>query len=890
MGICTIFIVGTGLTYIANRSLQENVIRLQKKNADNLSSHISSFITQAINDLRMVDMLEITESASIPAQKEILDNLIIYTESLYSQIVLIDTAGNEKLRVSRYHTYLRDELINVSNTELFTTASRGDIYISPIFISPESGLISLRVAIKIKKRVSFNIISSEINITKLWQEISKIRIGATGYAYIVDSRGKYIASQSPTDVLQHYGIDVSKLPPVQAFISRKPESGLSLLSYRGFADKSVMGVFSPVKNTDWAVIVELPVMEAYEGVIRMLMYLAAFILLGSAAAGFTGFIVSKKIVRHMNELSAAALNIGKGDLEVNIPGQHLEDEVGVLARTMSSMQTELKESYKNLQIQLSELKAAQKALSDSERTVKAIFDNVYQLIGLMNTEGILLDANRSALNFINLKKEDVIGKPFWAGAWWRHSEELQQALKENISRAARGEFIRFEATHMDSENKLHFIDFSIKPVFDDENKVIMLIPEGRDVTERKEAEQEKIKLEENLRQAQKMESIASLAGGIAHDFNNVLGGIVGTVSLIKYNFEKKSEIDRKFMANMISVIETSAGRAKDIVKQLLTLSRKQDYQLIPVDLNNSVENVVKLCNNSFDKSIEIRCHYFDSPAMVNADPSQIEQVILNICINSAHAMTIMRKKNEHSGGILSIDISRITADRHFYDSHPDASYNRYLLLSINDTGIGMSREIISKVFDPFFTTKDKENGTGLGLSMVYNIIHEHKGFIDLYSEPGKGTTFNIYLPYLEEGQYQQPSSEKDTIFTGEGLILIIDDEDVMRNVASVILDECGYDVLLAENGAEGIKLLQETERQIDLILLDMAMPGMSGKETYTELKKIRPGIKVILSSGFKHDIRVVESMKLGVNSFIQKPYTIYNLSKAVFEILHEDRI
>jgi hypothetical protein len=160
----------------------------------------------------MVDMFEITESGTLSRQKEILDNLIIYTESLYSQIALIDPAGNEKLRVSRYHTYLQNELKNINKTELFTTAYRGDTYISPIFISPESGLISLQVAVKIKKRDSFNIITSEINITKLWHEISKIRIGATGYAYIVDSRGKYIASQSPTDVLQHYGQDVSELP------------------------------------------------------------------------------------------------------------------------------------------------------------------------------------------------------------------------------------------------------------------------------------------------------------------------------------------------------------------------------------------------------------------------------------------------------------------------------------------------------------------------------------------------------------------------------------------------------------------------------------------------------------------------------------------------------
>lgn len=200
----------------------------------------------------------------------------------------------------------------------------------------------------------------------------------------------------------------------------------------------------------------------------------------------------------------------------------------------------------------------------------------------------------------------------------------------------------------------------------------------------------------------------------------------------------------------------------------------------------------------------------------------------------------------------------------------------------------MSRDIISKIFDPFFTTKDKENGTGLGLSMVYNIVHEHKGFIDVISEQDRGATFNIYLPYIGENGKAIPAAREEKIYHGTGLVLVIDDEDVMRNVAAEILTECGYRVLLAEDGNAGLDLLKNNYNEISVILLDMAMPVMSGKETYMEIMKLYPEKKVILSSGFKQDRRVIESMELGVDAFIQKPYTIYNLSEVIYLTLHED--
>ena len=338
------------------------------------------------------------------------------------------------------------------------------------------------------------------------------------------------------------------------------------------------------------------------------------------------------------------------------------------------------------------------------------------------------------------------------------------------------------------------------------------------------------------------------------------------------------------MKDSIEIIEQSADRAADMVRQLLTLSRKHELHFASIDLNNSVKNVLKIGKNSFDKSVEFSVAYSDKPVLVNADPTQMEQVILNLCVNASHAMTIMRKKDEHKGGTISISFDVIESDKYFSMSHPGAKQVDYHLLNVSDTGIGMDQETIANIFNPFFSTKDKGVGSGLGLSMVYNIIKQHSGFIDVYSEEGKGSYFNIYLPVLKT-QNQIIQEVEEDIEYGSGLVLVIDDEDVIRKIAGEILEQLGYDVVIAEDGIRGIEIYKERKNEIDLVLLDMAMPKLSGKETYIELKKNNPSVRVLMTSGFKFDERVQDALDLGVNGFVQKPYSIKTISREIKKIL-----
>jgi signal transduction histidine kinase len=393
------------------------------------------------------------------------------------------------------------------------------------------------------------------------------------------------------------------------------------------------------------------------------------------------------------------------------------------------------------------------------------------------------------------------------------------------------------------------------------------------------------KTDDQLRQAQKMETVGTLAGGLAHDFNNMLGGIVGTLSLIENKLERDGIIDKEPLEEYVSIMRECSLRATNMVQQLLSLSRKQEMNLTQIDLKDIIKNVMKICESSFDKSIQLNPIYTATPSIIKADATQIEQALLNFCINAEHSMTLMRSKGETWGGILTISIDRLSTDDYFCQIHPEARFGTYYVLSVKDTGVGMDMTTVAKIFNPFFTTKKTGEGSGLGLSMVYNIIKQHDGFIDVYSEPEVGSNMKIYLPALSIDQIEEMRKlSRKKLPPGEGLILVVDDERAMRKTAEEILTTNGYRVILAKNGLEGLKIFKDHCQDIDAVLLDMAMPEMSGKESFLEMKAIDPEINVVLTSGFRHDDRVDDLMAMGVKVFVQKPYTFDSLIEVFYKL------
>lgn len=434
-----------------------------------------------------------------------------------------------------------------------------------------------------------------------------------------------------------------------------------------------------------------------------------------------------------------------------------------------------------------------------------------------------------------------------------------------------------ESVVMDNSRKI--FDLYIFPIPDSPEKdIVIRIDDVTDIVQQ----------EEQLQQAQKMETIGTLAGGIAHDFNNILGAIMGNLSLLEFQIKHRKEIPLQKMEKIVNDLLTSTERASEMVKQLLTLARRHELNVKPVNLTDILDEVKKICEVSLDKSIHIDFLYDKKERVIIGDEVHLSQVLLNICINAAHAMTIMRGADEPWGGTLTVKVTELFVDDHFRGKPPTASAGNYFCIEISDTGVGIDEQNLTRIFDPFFTTKPKGLGSGLGLAMCYYIISKHNGFITVQSEKNKGTTFSIYIPQNPESM-ENISAESDDVhnYFGRGNILIVDDEESIRNTAESILTIGGYTVDLASDGNEALKIY--TPGKYDLVILDLLMPGISGKETFLQLKKIDPHIRVLLSTGFPKDKRVEDILREGALDVIAKPFTMKTLLKKIHQLLNSSR-
>ena len=411
-------------------------------------------------------------------------------------------------------------------------------------------------------------------------------------------------------------------------------------------------------------------------------------------------------------------------------------------------------------------------------------------------------------------------------------------------------------------------------IFDAEGKLTALVGTIQDITERKQ-------LEQQLIQAQKLEAVGQLAGGIAHDFNNLLTAILGYANLLK----QKNMQDIK-VANAIQSIEKAAERAADLTRQLLGFARQGKYRSIPVPVDEIIWEVISLLQRTFNKNIIIKENLKTENAFFIGDPGQIYQAILNLAINSRDAMP--------DGGILTFSSDIISLHEESTQKKPLELFpGEYIRIYVEDTGCGIPADILDRIFEPFFTTKEVGKGSGLGLAMVYGIINNHDGSIRAYSVAGKGSTFEILLPLLKDGKHNKKQPDNFILVKGSGKILLIDDEENVREVSSALLTDLGYKVITASSANEGIEYYYHFWKEIDAVIIDMIMPEMGGKECFLALKTINPEIRAILSSGYSINERMQEIFNLGVLGFVQKPYNLHEISTEIgramkFKELHGD--
>jgi PAS domain S-box-containing protein len=523
---------------------------------------------------------------------------------------------------------------------------------------------------------------------------------------------------------------------------------------------------------------------------------------------------------------------------------------------------------------ITEYKQAEEALRKSEERFRQLFD--YAPVGYQefDTEGRITRVNRTELEMLGYTEEEMLGRHVWnLIAEERPIEPLIEALKERLSGTLPPRH-SFERNIRRKNGTIFPALIQERLLREDEGRIMGIRSTIQDITELKQAEERTNTLQEQLRQSQKMEAIGRLAGGIAHDFNNLLTVIKGYSQLSLLEIKEGDPLKGN-----IEEIQKASQRAADLTRQLLAFSRRQILELRVFDLNTVLKDLDKMLRRIIGEDIELVYLLSDDLGKINTDPVQIEQVILNLAVNARDAMP--------SGGRLTIETANVVLDEACAHGHTDVKPGPYIMLSVSDSGCGMSQEVMEHLFEPFFTTKEKGMGTGLGLSTVYGIIKQSGGDIRVHSEEGRGTVFKIYLPKVEETLKEWGKKEsKEDFPSGNETILVVEDDFSVRGLAVRVLQRQGYTVLEASNGDEALRVGQEKAREkIHLLLTDVIMPGMSGSELAERLVLFHSSAKVLYISGYTDNSIVHHGiLKPGI-AFLQKPFSPEALARKVREVL-----
>lgn len=576
---------------------------------------------------------------------------------------------------------------------------------------------------------------------------------------------------------------------------------------------------------------------------------------------FMRFLVFIGLTRPLKRLLSGVAEIRGGNLDHRIEVS-AQDEIGFISGQFNLM--------------VADLRVSGDAIKKSERKFRELTGMLPDIVYETDLDLNITYFNRAGMEITGFGDADV--KEGLSLHELLDDDEYDR-LRSLLTGAGPGRLYKITTHRLKGKNGITISCENNAAVIYENGAPIGLRGVLRDVTE-------KIRTEISLLQAQKMETIGTLAGGIAHDFNNILTGITGTVSLLEYGLSHPGSMDTAELKSNLGILKKAADRAADMVKQLLSLSRRRKPVLERVDLNAVIRSVYEICKNSFDKKISLDFHYLEGGAYTMADETQMGQVLLNLCVNAQDSMTTMRPEGSEHSGTLSVNIDRLDADPDLRTRFPDASDRPYFRLRVRDTGVGMEPGTIARVFDPFFTTKKKGKGTGLGLAMVYNIIKQHYGFIDIHSVLSSGTAVDLYIPVNDSAASPGPPAPESIEYgAASGTILLVDDDPIVQKTCGDMLKKLGYTLITAGDGREAIGIYRERRDAIDIVILDVMMPVMSGNEAFEELKKINPDIRVAVSSGYGEDPRIDEMFAKGARGFIQKPYTMETLAKEISRIM-----
>jgi PAS domain S-box-containing protein len=569
------------------------------------------------------------------------------------------------------------------------------------------------------------------------------------------------------------------------------------------------------------------------------------------------FLMERVVIQPLKKITKATERVAEGDLSARVPLSR-RDELGNLGANFNQMAENLSRNFETVERAKNEIFQLQVYLNN-------IIESSPNGVITIDGNGRFVKVNKSAAKMLELDDGPLIGRLIYEVDlnFLKYQEAINEASAQRRS-------MHFDREQLNIAGKEKVFNILIYPVdYLDRGGVVILIV---DMSER-------VSLEKQLVQSQKMEAIGTLAGGIAHDFNNILTIIMGYLSVLKFQVKEWKILDK------INLIDAAAQRAAELVKQILVLSRKESGKFDHINLIEVLEDVLKMIKEFFPRSIKIQKYSDDESYPLYGDKNLLSQMLMNLLINARDAIEASPNKDS---GYLQISLKEVYVDSYLKKFYNVTEDGRYVEMRISDNGCGMDEKIIASIFDPFFTSKPKGKGTGLGLSIVYSIVNNHGGVINVHSEKNVGSTFVILLPIGKDNKTKRAEAEQK-LMHGSGNVIVVDDEPEILNTITDMLGVMGYDVQCFSNGSEFLEHYEKHFKDIDLVILDIMMPDMDGMKTYTKLKSLAADIPVVFSSGYFEDkLRNDFQQEVGEIFFLPKPFSIYELSRIVHQLIGKE--
>ena len=895
LAIIPVLVVLFGISTLTTSLISASVM---KKQAREYAQHLSRNYSEQLNS-RLLQNIKISEDlgSAVLTSINIETTLQSYSKRYPEYVQIVYTPLNGKiLEMSPYKEGLFNLDISVmrgwqqavsEKQPVLSVANRyfgykGLVFFSPVMISYVAN----------QEATVVGVVAILLPLNTLFADIADNQLNQTGIPFVIDQRG-IILHHENQDLILTQGKD-SFASTQSEILGLMGEQKTGFATYSEGSEKNYVS-FSPIPLANWSMGIQGNYSDITDEIVKIIYINFLILFLAILSATVLLYFAVHSVVRPIEKLTLMADKIARGDRTV-ISGILSNSEVGKLSAAIDFMLSELRDSQmeiertvdqRTMELQRTndELGQTVEELNEAnitllytrdtletrvgERTaeleethdyIDSIINSMPSVIIGVDSDGIITQWNRKAESVYKKFSNDVLGLPFnvvlpeFVKDFDIVKSAVDSRMEQQLHRRVRQENYRS-----------YYDDITVFPLIsDDVNGVVIRID---DVTEN-------VKLEESLRQSHKMDAIGQMAGGIAHDFNNMLSGILGGAELLK-SYVDENETTGKYL----SLIIESARRASDLTSNLLMFSRQDALDLAPVDVNTAIQATVSLLEHSLDKNINIKTQLSAESSIINGNLTQLQNVFLNIGLNASHAMP--------EGGDLEFYSSLVELNASYCDKSPfDLNPGFFLEVNIRDTGSGMPPDQLERIFEPFYTTKKMEDGTGLGLAAVYGTVQQHKGVITVESEPGKGSTFSLCFPLSIDKLIR--NTVQDSVLRGEGCILVVDDESVLREMYEAHLTALGYQVLLAENGREGLEIYRREQKHIDLVILDMIMPEMNGLDSFLGMKDIDPEIKAVLISGYSNEYKKSDFLDRGFLDYLQKPVEIHELSRVIADCLKKE--